>query len=130
AAFPTPRIVVPVPTSPGRLRARGYNQAELLAERVAARRGEPLVHALDRPVASGSQTSLAPEARRLNVRGAFAPGRQITAARGRSVLLVDDVLTTGATVSEAALTLAEHGTGPVVVLTFARSLAGRARAAA
>lgn len=123
-------LVVPVPTSPGRVRARGYNQAELLARRMAARRGWRMVTALERGSASRSQTSLTPEARWHNVRGAFRPAPDAGAVKGRSVILVDDVLTTGATASAAATCLAEVGSGPIVVATFARAVHEGARFAA
>ena len=127
---PAPPLVVPVPTSPRRLRARGYNQAELLARQVASALGMRMVAALERAGASPSQTSLAPEARWRNVRGAFRPGPGAAAAEGRSVILVDDVLTTGATASAAAECLADAGAGPVVVVTFARAVQQGARIAA
>ncbi len=70
-----PPLVAAVPTTPGRVRARGYNQAELLARRMAARHGWRVVTALERRSALRSQTSLTPEARWQNVRGRFAPAR-------------------------------------------------------
>lgn len=117
-------VVVPVPTTARRLRERGYNQAGLLAEGVAARLGLPVAEALTRARALASQTALAPGERRENVRGAFSVGRRDDAEliAGRSVLLVDDVLTTGATAGEAALTLVRAGAERVVLVTFARAL--------
>jgi predicted amidophosphoribosyltransferase len=116
--------VVPVPTTAGRLRARRYNQAELLARRVADAHGLPLRHALVRRAGGRSQTALTPAERRDNVRGAFAPSPGSAASlRGTHVLLVDDVLTTGATASEAASVLADMGARSVTLLTFARALA-------
>lgn len=122
-------VVVPVPTTPERLASRGYNQAELLAREVARRRGWPLVPALARPGRAGSQTSLGPRERAINVQGAFVAGAEASAARGRPAVLVDDVLTTGATAGEAARVLASLGCAPVVVLTYARAT-GRMRDAA
>lgn len=119
-----PMVVVPVPTTAERLVTRGYNQAGLLAVRVAEARGLPFVPALARTGSRGSQTSLTPSERRENVRDAFAPapGHE-GAVSGARVLLVDDVLTTGATASEAAGVLAAMGAASVLLLTYARALA-------
>ena len=114
-------VVVPVPTTSSRLRARGYNQAGLLADRVGARLGLPVGDALERVRGDVSQTALTPEERRSNVRGAFRCSRPV---RGASVLLVDDVLTTGATAGEAAATLVAAGADRVVLVAFARALPG------
>lgn len=117
------RVVVPIPTTPERMRSRGYNQAGLLARRVAEVRGLPLVHALERREARASQTALAPEERRENVRGAFRRAPGAPGIAGAEVVLVDDVLTTGATASEAASTLAGMGAQGVSLVTYARALA-------
>lgn len=131
-----PVLVVPVPTTERRMRDRGYNQARLLAEVVASDLDRPLAEALHRGRAPSSQTTLSPRERRENVRGAFrvatgpeerpadpedrpADSRKLT---GRDILLVDDVLTTGATAGEAARTLAAAGAASVQLLTFARAL--------
>jgi predicted amidophosphoribosyltransferase len=132
---PSPRseraVVVPVPTTADRLRSRGYNQAELLAARLAGARGLPLELALRRPGGGHSQTSLTPSERRENVRGAFAPDECRRAqVAGADVLLVDDVLTTGATASEAAETLAGMGARSVTLVAFARALPTGPRGAA
>jgi ComF family protein len=116
-------MVVPVPTTARRLRERGYNQAGLLASGVAGALGLPVLEALTRARASRSQTTLAPGERRENVRGAFAPAPSgARGVAGAHVLLVDDVLTTGATAGEAARTLAHEGAVRVTLLTFARAL--------
>jgi ComF family protein len=119
-----PRIVVPVPTTRERERSRGYNQAELLARRVAERADLPLARALTRAGGGGSQTRLSPSERAANVRGAFrAASLGPDVVRGAAVVLVDDVLTTGATASEAASVLSAMGAESVLLLTYARALA-------
>jgi ComF family protein len=121
-------LVVPVPTTARRRRQRGYNQAALIAESFASQAGLDYADALERASTGGSQVSLTPSQRHSNVRDSFAPasGR---AARvlGKHVLLVDDVLTTGATACEAALALERAGAGGVSLFTFARALPDRRR---
>lgn len=113
-------VVTAVPLSKARLRQRGYNQALLLANTWAAHHGvthasQALVRSVERPAQSGlSQTQ-----RRKNVRGVFAV-RQPEAFAGKRVLLVDDVMTTGATVNEASKTLLRAGAASVRVLVVAR----------
>ncbi|HET9949126.1 MAG TPA: double zinc ribbon domain-containing protein [Longimicrobiales bacterium] len=115
-------VVVPVPTTPDRLRRRGYNQAELLARRVARARGATVAAVLARRAGGRSQTELGPHERMENVRGAFVPGADAAAVAGAPVLLVDDVLTTGATAAEAARQLAVLGAREVTLVAFARAL--------
>ena len=114
-------LVIPVPISPRRLRDRGFNQAELLARPLAARLGvrlgrDVLVRA-DRP----PQSTLDAQARRRNLQGAIRC-RVAGGLGGRSVLLVDDVMTTGATLSVCADALLDAGAGAVRGLVFARDL--------
>ncbi len=116
-------VVVPLPTTARRMRRRGYNQAELLARRLSAARGLRLVHALERSGEGRSQTTLSPTERRENVRGAFGPVADVAPLiTGADVLLVDDVLTTGATASEAAIALASRGAASVTLVAYARAL--------
>ena len=115
-------IVVPVPTSAARLRERGYNQAALLARGFAARTGRvPREDLLLRTRATATQTTLHPGERRANVARAFAvPAGRAAELRGRHVILVDDVWTTGATALSCVEALVEAGTRAVSVATFAR----------
>ena len=120
------RLVVPVPTTAERERQRGYNQAELLARAYARRTGRALLHALRRGGGATTQTVLQPAARGANVAGAFSVREgEAPALAGAHVLLVDDVLTTGATAVECARTLVATGARCVSVITFARALDAR-----
>lgn len=117
-----PIVVTPMPTTPARERRRGYNQAALLAEGLASELGLPLKRLLTRTLDRRSQIKLEPSQRRANVRGVFAANPAMGALSGTSVVLVDDVLTTGATASEAARVLMEQGVSSVHLVTFARAL--------
>lgn len=109
-----------VPLYPVRRRERGYNQAEVLADQLARRLGKPLLRrCLARVRPTSTQTNLTAEQRATNVRGAFE-SRRTRQLAGRCVLLVDDVMTTGATVNECAKALKKGGAGRVVVVTVAR----------
>ena len=115
--------MVPVPTTPRRRRRRGYNQASLLAEALSELLNRPVFEALDRPVERPTQVSLPPDQRLANVKNTLV-AREEAEIRlaGRPVLLVDDVLTTGATALEAARTLRSVGVRRVYLSTFARAL--------
>lgn len=114
-------VVVPVPLHPNRERQRGYNQSALLAESLARRLNRrcddrSLVRTLD----TEHQARLSGEKRKKNLRNAFAvPDPQ--GVRGRTVLLVDDVMTTGATLSHCARPLLKAGAARVWCATVARA---------
>lgn len=113
-------VAVPVPLHRWRLFARRYNQAALLARRIARDGGLAFAaDALVRVRRTESQGTFGRSGRAANVRGAFAV-RRPAAVEGRAVLLVDDVLTSGATVGECARTLLAAGARSVDVLTLAR----------
>ena len=113
-------VVVPIPLHFTRHYWRSFNQAELFGEVVARELGIPLCNALARIRRTPHQARLSREARRKNPRGVFAV-RDVESIRGRCVLLVDDVFTTGATLASAAKVLLKAGSGPVFVLTAART---------
>jgi ComF family protein len=106
-----------VPLHPKKRRKRGFDQAELLAQRIAGLSGKPCLAAIKRVRNTPSQTKLNATERKENMRGAFEAAQ---AVQGR-VLLVDDVLTTGATVTACVGVLKAAGAQSVTVLTFARA---------
>ncbi|MDD5018550.1 MAG: ComF family protein, partial [Eubacteriales bacterium] len=106
-----------VPLHKKRRKIRGFDQAEELARRVARAAGLPYVCALKRVKNTKTQTRLSEKERRENIKGAFEKAADVFG----NVLLIDDVLTTGATAAECAGVLKEAGAKNVYVLTFAKS---------
>lgn len=118
-------VVVPVPTTRARRRVRGYNQAGLLASSLGSILDRPVVEGLGREGAGRTQVSLRPMERLANVRRAFSlRDRAVGRLEGNYVVLVDDVLTTGATVSAASEVLERAGVVGVSVVAFARAVPG------
>ena len=119
-----PVLLIPVPLFKGRRHQRGFNQAELIARNALKILGGPLELRNDillRSRDTHSQIGLTSHQRRENLRGAFAVAgaEEIT---GREILLVDDVYTTGTTVTECAKVLRRAGAAQVWVATVARTL--------
>jgi competence protein ComFC len=134
AAFQDPRLqellsrqplLVPVPLHPVRKRWRGFNQSEVLAQQLSRHLKLPVVNALDRIMPTEAQAGLTRVQRLTNLRQAFAVKPRFRQAgaelRGRCVILVDDVFTTGSTAHECARVLVKTaGVEKVVVVTVAR----------
>jgi ComF family protein len=118
----TAEVIVPVPLHWTRLAARRFNQAALLAQAIGRNAELPVLpQALDRRRATRSQGHLGRMARFRNVKGAIAVAeRQATAVTNRRILLIDDVITTGATVESAAKALISAGARSVDVLALAK----------
>jgi ComF family protein len=113
-------LVLPMPLAPRRLAERGFNQALLLARALHPAKAEPRL--LLRLRETGSQTALDRQARRANVKDAFAiEPLRAAQVRGRSVLLVDDVMTSGASLHAAAHALQQAGARRVAAIVLART---------
>ncbi len=116
-------LVVPIPLSDARRKERGYNQAEVLSQPLAAilaKTHQPA--ALRRVQHTRSQVGLGLAERRENVQNAFRAERQLAA--GKIILLIDDVATTGSTLSSASSALLQAGARRVYCLTLARAVQG------
>ena len=114
-------LITWVPLSKKRLRERGYDQARLLAQRMGEVTGLPVAAALAKTRNTRTQSRLGQDAsRRANVLGAYACRPEVELA-GKRVALVDDVVTSGATLAECAACLRAAGAASVVVLTLARA---------
>lgn len=119
-----PDLICWAPLSKRRLRERGFDQAELLAREVGRRLSVPVRPVLCKPRHTAPQSGLEDmSARRANAQGAYAllPGAEVT---GRRVVLVDDVITSGSTLSECAALLRQGGAETVYCLTLARARRG------
>ncbi len=114
-------VVCAVPLHESRLRERGFNQSELIAEIVAERIEKPLKRLLRRMRPTLPQVDLPAESRAANVRGAFEADLH-EVIEGKTVLVIDDLFTTGATMIECARALRRAGAQEVRVLTLARPM--------
>jgi len=112
-------LIVHVPVHPARLRERGFDQSELLAREISRTTGIEAIPALMRLRETGVQArAMSAAERTANVRGAFQVSDPAQIRRAK-VLLIDDVLTTGATLTEAARALRRAGAGNIYALTLA-----------
>ena len=111
--------IMPIPLHHTKLREREFNQSQILGSHIATTFNKKLeTSSLIRHRNTKTQTELPPQERHLNVKGSFSVADK-NAVKNRHILLIDDVLTTGATASEAASTLKEAGAGVVFLLTLA-----------
>jgi ComF family protein len=116
-------MIVPVPLHPRRLRERGYNQAMEIALGIASVTGADIAaYALRRIKSTLPQSKLDAQARAHNVSGAFAAGPDIHLVHGRELLIVDDVVTTGATSDASARVLLDSGATSVYLAAVAARL--------
>jgi ComF family protein len=123
-------LVIPVPLHRRKLRQRGFNQTELIVldalKRIGSHRFTVQPRILERHRETQSQIGLTRHQRRENMRGAFVVAKP-DAVKARDILIVDDVFTTGTTVSECAPVLRRAGASKVYVATVARTLKAEAR---
>lgn len=112
-------LLVPIPTTKKRLRERGYNQAKVLCELIAQETGMTMADALIRTDEHTAQVRLSGQSRRQNLKGVMKADARV---RGKRILVIDDVYTTGSTVQEAARALREMGALSVGVFTAAKSI--------
>lgn len=116
---PYPDIVLPMPIAPARLRERGFNQAEEIARYACAEFGLSVSHAIAQRTSAGSpQASLPWRERAKNVRGVFSCNANVA---GKTIAVIDDVLTTGATLDELAAVLKRAGAHSVIGWIVART---------
>ncbi|MFA5146273.1 MAG: ComF family protein [Candidatus Omnitrophota bacterium] len=110
-----------VPVQEALLRKREFNHSKVLAARLGDESGIPLADMLQKTRSTKRQNELSRAGRLTNLRGAFRAARR-SAVSGKNILIVDDVMTTGATLDECAKTLLDAGAGKVRCLTLARGL--------
>lgn len=115
---PQSALVVPIPLSKKRARWRGFNQAEILTRNFSETLNYPLSLALQRQKHLPPQAELDEAGRRANIRGSFAWSGPSLA--GQTIILIDDVVTTGATLNEAARVLRQAGAGRIYGLVLAK----------
>jgi len=114
-------FLVPIPLSSNRFKNRGYKQAEILAKALGKKFGFEVFNALERVKETRSQVGLDKKKRKENIAGAFKLKNKLeNSIKNKNFVLVDDVLTTGATISEAGKILKKAGANRVWAIAFAR----------
>lgn len=113
-------VLVPIPLHSSKLKVRGYNHAEILAKELSSRLNLKTLDLLKRIKKTSSQFGLKKDERRKNLQDAFLPIPNITISQYPNIILVDDILTTGITFSEAAKTLKKAGSKRIFASALAR----------
>jgi competence protein ComFC len=113
-------LMVPIPLSKTKLRKRGYNQAEILAKSLSKRFFFPVENILKRVKDTKTQVGKSSVDRKLNIKDAFSLKNQKSKIKNQNIFLIDDVVTTGSTLKEAAKVLKRAGAKKVIGLTLAR----------
>jgi len=116
--YQRPDVIVPVPLHRRRLRERGFNQSLLLAQELSERIGVPCAELLTRTKRTRQQAKLSHEQRSANISGAFAATVPLS---GRTVMLLDDIVTSGATANECAAVLRQAGASEVWLIAVANA---------
>ncbi len=113
--------IIPIPVTEKRLRERGFNQSFIISEEISAITGRPVHHSiLFKTQETRDQYTLSKDERRKNIKGVFSI-KDGGSVRGRSILLVDDLFTTGYTIREASRTLRKEKPAEIVVFALART---------
>ena len=112
--------IVFIPMTRDDLEDRGYNQVELMAKEIHHLLNIPVINALEKTKETKSQKSLNASDRKINITGAFSVRSGID-IKGKNLLLIDDLCTTGNTLSEAARVLKEAGSGRIIAASFAKT---------
>jgi ComF family protein len=121
SATPWPDLLLPVPLHPSRLRARGFNQALLLARRLSRQTGIPVLANSCRRQSSVSQRGLNAQARLRNMQDVFSPRPGAALTPGKRLAIIDDVVTTSATTQAMAAVLHDFAAASIDVWALARS---------
>lgn len=113
-------IIVPVPLNKNRLKKRGFNQAELLATYIAKEMNKDMANVMERVVDTPFQARLTREERLNNLKDAFVV-RDKTLVKGKTVLVIDDIFTTGSTINECATVLFKAKAKSVIAITLSHA---------
>lgn len=111
--------IIPVPIHEKKLEARGFNQSYMIAEELGRRLGRPVIDCMERTRETKAQYNLDKVQRQMNIVDAFSVRIRYNIDKYKSILLLDDIYTTGSTVNECSKTLKEAGAGAIYVITAA-----------